>query len=182
MSTDFPVRSINWCLNYTNISINDIDLIAIPWNPAININDTSNRWISNLKWRGEFLSHVPSHILRLINGKAPDQTELYFGKQRLIYFNHHDCHAASAFFNSPFISSDILTIDGHGEKETCYLGYGNGKILNKLWSIDYPHSIGLFYGTFTDYLGYKPDSDEWKVMALSSFSRKKNRYDKKRST
>ena len=178
MSTDFPVKSINWCLNYANISINDIDLIAIPWNPAININDTSNRWISNLKWRGEFLSHVPSHILKLINGKAPDQTELYFGKQRLIYFNHHDCHAASAFFNSPFISSDILTIDGHGEKETCYLGYGNGKILNKLWSIDYPHSIGLFYGTFTDYLGYKPDSDEWKVMALSSFSKKKNKYDK----
>ena len=55
-------------------------------------------------------------ILRLINGKAPDQTELYFGKQRLIYFNHHDCHAASAFFNSPFISSDILTIDAERKK------------------------------------------------------------------
>ena len=178
MSTEFPVKAINWCLNYANISINDVDLIAIPWNPSININDTSKRWISTLKWRGEFLSHIPAHILRLVNGSPPNETEIILGKQRIIYFNHHECHAASAFFNSPFNTSDILTIDGHGEKETCYLGFGKGKILKKLWSVDYPHSIGLFYGTFTDFLGYQADSDEWKVMALSSFSAKKNKYDK----
>ena len=82
------------------------------------------------------------------------------------------------FFLSPFEKSDVLTIDGHGEEETCYLGSFSKNNLKKIDSIKYPHSLGLFYGTFTDFLGFKPDVDEWKVMALSSYS-KKNTYLKK---
>ena len=72
-------------------------------------------------------------------------------------------------FTSPFKNSDILTIDGHGEVDTCYFGYGKNKIIKNLDSIKYPHSVGLFYGAFTNFLGFKPDSDEWKAMALSSY-------------
>lgn len=177
MSTSFPEKSIAWCLKNAKKKLSDVDLIVIPWNPAININDASKRWISELRWRGEFLSHIPTHILRLLNQDPPNKTEINLGSTKIVYMNHHECHAASAFFNSPFKKSDILTIDGHGEKETCYFGYGLNSKIKKIFSIDYPHSTGLLYGTFTDFLGYKVDSDEWKVMALASYSKKKNKYD-----
>ena len=104
---------------------------------------------------------------------------LSFDKTKIVYLNHHDCHAASAVFVSPFKKCDYLTIDGHGEVETCLMGNFDGKKLNNFHSISYPHSIGLLYGTFTDFLGFKPDNDEWKTMALASFSKKENSFDKK---
>lgn len=175
MSTKFPLQSANWCLKKNNLNWEDLDLIVIPWNPAININNVSGRWINELRWRGEMLSHVPGHILRAINGKPPNSMEIKFGKTKIIYLDHHECHAASAFYLSSFNKADVLTIDGHGEEETCYLGSFDRNKLKKLDSIKYPHSLGLFYGTFTDFLGFKPDVDEWKVMALSSYT-KKNTY------
>lgn len=178
MSTKFPINSANWCLKNNNLKWEDLDLIVVPWNPSININDVSNRWINELRWRGEMLSHIPGHILRALNGSPPNSMEIKFGKTKIIYLDHHECHAASAFYLSPFQKSDVLTIDGHGEEETCYLGSFNKNTLKKIDSIKYPNSLGLFYGTFTDFLGFKPDVDEWKVMALSSYT-KKNTYLKK---
>ena len=104
--------------------------------------------------------------------------KINFGKTKIVYYNHHECHAANAFFLSGFSSSDILTIDGHGEDETCFIGNGLNKKIFRNKSIIYPHSVGLFYGTFTDYLCFKPDVDEWKVMAIASYV-KGNRYDSK---
>ena len=100
-----------------------------------------------------------------------------WGKNKLMFIDHHLCHAAFGFFQSSFKNADILTIDGHGEAETCFLGTAKNNKIKKLDSVQYPHSIGLFFGTFTDFLGFKPDSDEWKVMALSSYATKKNKYD-----
>ena len=173
MSTAFPFKAIEWCLNKNNLSLNDIDLIAVPWNPAININDASMRWSNELRWRGEMLSNIPVNLMRILNKSPAKDMTLSFDKHRVVYLNHHECHAASAFFTSPFKKSDILTIDGHGEIDTCFLGIGSKNKIIKKDSIKYPHSVGLFYGTFTNYLGFKPDSDEWKVMALSSYSKKK---------
>ena len=102
--------------------------------------------------------------------------EVSFGKTRIVYLNHHECHAANAFFLSPFDKADILTIDGHGEDESCFFGNGNDTSINQTGNVLYPHSLGLFYGTFTDFLGFTPEVDEWKVMALSAFAGKKNEY------
>ena len=63
------------------------------------------------------------------------------------------------------------------KNETCFIGDFNKNQIRKLFTIKYPHSVGLLYGTFTNFLGFKPDSDEWKVMALSSYASKKNKYD-----
>ena len=93
----------------------------------------------------------------------------------IYYLNHHDCHAASSVIPSKFKNTDYLTIDGHGETETCIIGHFNGKEFKKISQIMYPHSVGLFYGTITDFLGFKPDNDEWKTMALASYS-KNNKY------
>ena len=116
MSTDFPIKSINWCLKEGKLDWKDIDLIVVPWNPSININDASRRWTADIRWRGEMYSHIPAEILRLMNGPAPNKSELILGNKKITFFNHHECHAASAFFTSPFKNADILTIDGHGEK------------------------------------------------------------------
>ena len=179
MSTKFPIHSAKWCLESQNLTWDDLDLIVVPWNPMLNINDASGRWVNEMRWRGEMLTNVPVQLMRAMNGRPENEMEIRWGNTRLIFLNHHDCHAANGFFQSPFEEADILVIDGHGETDTCYIGSGNNNKIEKYHQIIYPHSIGLFYGTFTDYLGFKPDSDEWKVMALSSFSQEKNEYDEK---
>ncbi len=178
-TTDFPINSANWCLENSNLSWKDLDLIAIPWNPGLNISSASSRWDNNISWRGEMLSNIPSNILKATKNYNPGTINLSFDKTKIIYFNHHDCHAASAIFVSPFKKCDYLTIDGHGETETCLIGNYDGKKLKNNHSIAYPHSVGLLYGTFTDFLGFKPDNDEWKTMALASYSKKENLFDKK---
>ena len=125
-------------------------------------------WDSNISWRGEMLSNIPSNILKATNNYNPGVMSLSFDKTKIVYFNHHDCHAASAIFVSPFSKCDYLTIDGHGEVETCLMGSLMVKV-SIIFINTYPHSVGLLYGTFTDFLGFKPDNDEWKTMALAFF-------------
>jgi len=177
MSTKFPVQSARWCLESQSLSWSDLDVIAVPWNPMHNVNWATRRWVSDMTWRGEMLSHVPIQIMRAMDGPVAPDMEVSFGSVRIVYLNHHECHAANGFFLSPFERADILTIDGHGEHDTCLVGVGEGARIERRGSVHYPHSLGLFYGTFTDYLGFRPDVDEWKAMALSSFSEKPNHYD-----
>ena len=178
MSTDFPTQTIEWCLKKNNLKFKDIDLITVPWNPQKNINHVSRRWIDQLRWRGEMLTNVPGNLMRMINEDSSNHLDISWGQNKLKFIDHHLCHASFGYYQSGFKDADILTIDGHGENETCFFGSAKEKKIKKLLSIEYPHSIGLFYGTFTEFLGFRPDSDEWKVMALSSKD-KKNIYDKK---
>lgn len=178
MSTDFPTRSINWCLKKNKIKFKDLDYIVVPWNPHKNINNASMRWVNEIRWRGEMLSNVPVNLMRLMNEETNEKMSISWGKNKLVFLDHHLCHAAFGYYQSGFNDAAILTIDGHGENETCFFGEAkNGKI-KKISSVKYPHSVGLFYGAFTDFLGFKPDSDEWKVMALSSYDTN-NEYDLK---
>jgi carbamoyltransferase len=179
MSTAFPNKSAAWCLKSQGLKWEDLDMIVVPWNPMRNVNHASRRWVNEMNWRGQLLSHVPIQVMRAINGPFENEMEIKWGKTRIVYMNHHECHAANGFFLSPFEEADILTIDGHGEDETCFFGYGKGNTITQQSNVIYPHSVGLFYGTFTDYLGFTPDVDEWKVMALSSFAPDKNEFDEK---
>lgn len=180
MSTSFPLKSINWCLKKCKIKLSDVDLIVVPWNPSHNINSASSRWINELRWRGEMLTNIPIHIMKILDETPSPTMSIEFNKRKIVYLNHHECHAASAFYTSPFSKSDILTIDGHGEVDTCFFGTGINKSIIEKDTIKYPHSVGLFYGAFTNFLGFKPDSDEWKVMALSSYKfKEKNNFLKK---
>ena len=178
MSIKFPIKSANWCLKKNNLTWSDLDAIVVPWNPQINISNSSSRWTSNISWRGELLSIVPAVIMREMQLPNNEFMKVQWGENNLYFINHHLAHAAFGFYQSNFNSSDILTIDGHGEKESCFLGYGVKNKITQIASINYPHSLGLFYGTITDFLGFKPDSDEWKVMAMASYA-EGNRFDKK---
>ena len=126
-TTKFPIQSANWCLKQGNVDWKEIDRIVIPWNPSININSASNRWDSNISWRGEMLSNIPSNVLKALNSEPSKKMILSFDNTKIVYLNHHECHAASAIFISPFKKCDFLTIDGHGEKQTCVSGFYDGK-------------------------------------------------------
>ncbi len=178
-STKFPIKSSEWCLKQAGISWDDLDYIVIPWNPAHNIHSSNSRWDSNIVWRGQMLSHIPTNLMKAQNQKVPSRMYLSYGNTNIIYVNHHDSHAASAAYVSNFENCDYLIIDGHGESESCTYGFFDGKKLNKKGYVMYPHSVGLFYGAFTNFLGFVPDKDEWKTMALASYSKSKNIYDNK---
>ena len=81
-----------------NLTLNDIDLIAVPWNPAININDASMRWSNELRWRGEMLSNIPVNLMRILNKSPAKEMTLSFDKHKVVYLNHHECHANLQLF------------------------------------------------------------------------------------
>jgi len=92
---------------------------------------------------------------------------------RLLFADHHQSHAASAFFASPFSESAILTLDGVGEWTTTSAGYGKDNRIDLRREINFPHSIGLLYSTFTYYTGFKVNSGEYKVMGLAPYGEPK---------
>ena len=90
---------------------------------------------------------------------------------RLIFTDHHESHAASAFFPSPFEQAAILTLDGVGEWSTATFGVGEGNRIRLVDHISFPHSLGLLYSAFTYYCGFKVNSGEYKLMGLAPYGR-----------
>ena len=184
LSRKFPEKSINEILKKSKLNIDDIDIFANSYNPA-NLMTKFNPIFSNSRrFRSDYLYSIPDNIFK-INNKINLQDSEYLLEQikiknkiKKIYFvNHHLSHAANAFFLSPFKNSAILTADGRGEIDSCSFSMGINNKINLIKKISFPHSVGSFYSTFTEFLGYKANSDEWKVMALSSYCKnKKNKY------
>jgi carbamoyltransferase len=87
------------------------------------------------------------------------------------FIEHHLCHAASAFFVSPYEDAAILTVDGRGESTSTMISHGRGNKIEKMVEIKVPHSLGHLYASITDYLGFKPFFDEWKVMGMSAYGK-----------
>ena len=92
---------------------------------------------------------------------------------KLLFTEHHQSHAASAFFPSPFEEAAVLTIDGVGEWATTSVGLGRGNRLEMLKEMHFPHSLGLLYSAFTYYTGFKVNSGEYKVMGLAPYGEPK---------
>ena len=104
------------------------------------------------------------HLPRFVHHKLPVERHLrqHFAYSGAVEFSeHHRSHAASAFFTSPFERALIVTLDGVGEYETATIHLGEGNRLTKLRSIHFPHSLGLFYSVFTDYLGFEVNEGEY---------------------
>src|ERR1700680_3058879 len=97
----------------------------------------------------------------------------YDWEKRLLFAEHHQSHAASAFFPSPFDEAVILTIDGVGEWATTTVGFGRGNQIEIVREIHFPHSLGLLYSAFTYYLGFKVNDGEYKVMGLAPYGQAK---------
>jgi carbamoyltransferase len=187
-SREFPVKAINFCLQQAKCRLSDIDYIAMAWNPGVHINRLNNRFSKIIRWRAEQLYAVPNYLLSIQNDARVDnivqEITTTASRLKIMYLDHHKAHAAT-FFMSPFKEAAIMTCDGRGEEDTLTLSFGNENGITEISRQVFPQSIGLFYGAFTQFLGFRPDADEWKVMALYSYwvGKGKNPYTEKvRST
>jgi carbamoyltransferase len=170
----FPTAAIKWCLESTGTRLEDLDEIAVGWNPARHIEYPNRRQSNNARWKAEYLSAIPNMLFGLTDGDSGETvTQDVDGLgARITYYDHQLCHAANAFYLSPFDECAVFTADGLGERDTTSWGTASrGTGVTTLGSVRMPNSLGMLYGSVTQYLGYKPDSDEWKVMAMASYGR-----------
>jgi len=165
----FPARAIRFCLDYACISSRELDAVTFYEKPFIKFDRLLKTYLmyapQGLK---SFLTAMPLWARQKLWINAELKKELgYTGK---IHFpEHHDSHAASAFYPSPFERAAFLTMDGVGEWTTTSFGTGIGNKLETIKEIHFPHSLGLLYSAFTYYTGFKVNSGEYKVMGLAPY-------------
>jgi carbamoyltransferase len=180
----FPIQSVKYCLEENNLSLKDIDIVTFPVNPGIYLEHFNKIQSGMPRYRGEIWYSVLNNLMSLLpNGIfACDatQTVLLDNKTRIKvqYVEHHLAHAALAFYPSDFEEAAILSIDGFGEKDCMLFASGKGNKIKSLYKQEFPHSLGCFYMTITEFLGFQPNSDEWKVMGASSYGDPLVYYDK----
>ncbi len=169
----FPYHAARYCLDASGLRLAELDYVAQAWNPGAAW-QKYNPLVSGQRIRREdYLYSVPDHLYRLAERRAPGEWVLQQSDDPhmppIYYVQHHRTHAANAFYLSPFDEAAILTADWRGEFECTTFAVGRGTQIKLLGAQTLPHSLGMLYSTFTQLLGYRPDNDEWKVMALSSF-------------
>jgi len=174
----FPFQSVQYCLGHGGLSLADLDAVAFFWNPLHHMDTYSARLNSAFRHHLEYLYDVPASLARYLPAgwtRAPYVklcVPLPSGRELPFYFvEHHLAHAASAFLGSPWPSAAILTVDGYGERTSTLLARGDGTSLEVLGRVDFPHSIGSVYAAVTEFLGFKPNRDEGKVMGLASYGK-----------
>jgi carbamoyltransferase len=170
---NFPVNAINFCLKHEGIDSSKLDLVAFYDKPFLKFERLLETYLTYAPVGiNSFIKAMPLWIKQKLWMKELIKNELgYEGK--IIFPEHHESHAASAFYPSPFEEAAILTMDGVGEWTTTSYGMGKGNDL-ELWSeIKFPHSLGLLYSAFTYYTGFKVNSGEYKVMGLAPYGEPK---------
>lgn len=175
----FPSLAIDRCLAEAGLTMRDIDHVAVGWNPSHDLETVPAGFLSSRRHRSEHLLQVPARLQHAAGGVAAARMVIegaYGGAPPISFVNHYDAHVGAGYFMSEFEEAALLTMDGRGEKHTGQLGVARGHDVEVFEEVRYPHSIGLFYGAVTQFLGFKPDSDEWKVMALGSYADSDNSY------
>ncbi len=162
----FPKNAIAYCLEEAS---GPLDLVAFYEKPFLKCDRLFSTYLACAP-RGlrSFLKAMPKWIKQKIWIKQIIADELQFSGA-ILFPEHHESHAASAFFPSPFEEAAILTIDGVGEWTTTSLGRGLGNRIELLAEMRFPHSLGLLYSAFTYYLGFRVNSGEYKVMGLAPY-------------
>lgn len=164
---NFPINSINYCLSEAGISAGDLDIVAFYDKPFIKFERIiETALVYAPSGISQFIQAMPLWLKQKLWIPQIIQEKLgYEGK--ILFSGHHESHAASAFYPSPFKEAAFLTIDGVGEWETVSFGVGSGNNLELQYYLKFPHSLGLLYSTFTHYAGFKVNSGEYKLMGLA---------------
>jgi carbamoyltransferase len=172
----FPSEAIKFCLKEANIDISEVDFITISRDPSANLQKKIFHSLKNLV-------SVKAIKDRLANSMKVGSTKEELAKAlnvsvesikgEIKNIEHHRSHMASAFYPSPFKEAAILSIDGFGDFTSTMIGIGKGTQIEVLDSVIYPHSVGVFYTTFTQYLGFPNYGDEYKVMGLAPYGKPK---------
>jgi len=167
----FPSNAVDYCLREAGTDISGIDYVVFYDKPLMKFDRLLETYLAFAP-RGfsSFSKAIPLWLKQKINIRREILKKLgskYKGK--ILFPEHHESHAASAFFPSPFERAAILTIDGVGEWATASLGIGEGSKIKLLKELRFPHSLGLLYSAFTYYTGFKVNSGEYKLMGLAPY-------------
>jgi carbamoyltransferase len=167
----FPIRSIEYCLKQAGIHAGQIDYVAFYDKPYLKFERLLETYLSYApRGYGSFLKAMPVWLnqkLRLPREMRKGLQNAY--RKRFVFTQHHESHAASAFYPSPFEEAAILTLDGVGEWATASFGFGKGNQITLTHEQRFPHSLGLLYSAFTYYCGFKVNSGEYKLMGLAPY-------------
>ena len=167
----FPTHAIEYCLKEGGITAKDLDIVAFYDKPFLKFERILESYLAYApKGISSFLQAVPMWIKQKLWMKSFIEEELgYEGK--ILFPEHHESHAASAFFPSPFQEAAFITMDGVGEWATTSFGTGRSNSIEIHSEIRFPHSLGLLYSAFTYYTGFKVNSGEYKVMGLAPYGK-----------
>src|SRR5574341_23830 len=173
----FPSHAVRYCLAEAGLSLGAVDFVAFYDKPLLKFERLIETYVAFApRGRRSFVAAMPvwtreklflraqiSKTLSALPGHGPTVAP------RIVFPEHHRSHAASAFFPSPFSRAAVLCVDGVGEKATTTAWLGHGGALTPLWEMHFPHSLGLLYSAFTEYLGFRVNSGEYKVMGLAPY-------------
>jgi carbamoyltransferase len=165
----FPHMAIAYCLASQGLTIDDIDAVAYYEKPLLKFERLLETFVSTYpRALAPFLRAIPDWLGTKIKVENIIKNILHF-KKAIYYIPHHTSHAAAAYYTSAFSRAAILTVDGVGEYQTTALWGAKKETLALRASINFPDSLGLLYSTFTAFLGFKVNEDEYKVMGLSAY-------------
>lgn len=177
----FPGKAIQYCLDEAGIFLTDIDHIVFYDKPLVKFERLLETYLAYAP-RGfrSFLSAMPVWLKEKLYLKSVLRKELAaLGECKasrlppLMFTEHHQSHAASAFFPSPFQKAAVMCLDGVGEWATTTVWLGEDNLLTPQWEINFPHSLGLLYSAFTYYTGFRVNSGEYKLMGLAPYGEPK---------
>lgn len=170
---NFPAKAIEYCLKEASIKSSNLDYVAFYDKPFLKFERLLETYLAyapiGIK---SFIKAMPLWIKEKLWMKELISRELDFNG-KILFPEHHESHAASAFYPSPFQEAAFITMDGVGEWATTSFGIGSGNHLEIIADINFPHSLGLLYSAFTYYTGFKVNSGEYKVMGLAPYGEPK---------
>ena len=168
----FPIEAIKYCLNDAGITIKDIDYISISRDPSANVVKKIKHTLKNkVSFSSIFDRYSNSKKVKSVKALLADEFGLSETdiKAEIHNIEHHRSHLGSSFFASPFEKAALLSIDGFGDFTSTMTAIGNGNQIEILDAVNFPHSVGIFYTSFTQYLGFPKYGDEYKVMGLAPY-------------
>ena len=173
----FPAEAIQYCLDEAGIKLGDLDHVVFYDKPLVKFERLLETYLSYApQGFRSFVKAMPIWLKEKLYLKSTLKTELseIAGCKKnelppLMFSGHHQSHAASAYYFSPYDKAVVLCLDGVGEWATTSAWLGEGKDLKPLWEIDFPHSLGLLYSAFTYFTGFKVNSGEYKLMGLAPY-------------
>jgi carbamoyltransferase len=165
----FPKNAIQYCLSEAGKTIDQIDAVAFYDKPFLKLERLLESYLSRAPdGLPSFFRSMPIWMRQKIRMRSIIRKELGWDGE-ILFGEHHESHAASAFFPSPFEEAAIVTADGVGEWATSSIGLGRGNRVELLKTQEFPHSLGLLYSAFTYFTGFKVNSGEYKLMGLAPY-------------
>lgn len=172
--SNFPSKAVDFCLKKAGINSSEVDWIVFYEKPFAKFERITLSFLTTApNARRAFVNAYKSWLKDKLWIKSVIAKELEVQPKKILFSAHHLSHAASAFYTSPFKSSALLTVDGVGEWTTTAWGTAKQNKINLSHDVKFPHSLGLFYSTITQFLGFKVNNGEFKVMGLSPYGNPK---------